>query len=74
MHVKELLSLKGKVILVTGGDGRFGKCMVKGLAEADGTVITASRNLQAGQKLAEDFKKKKGWTFMLCNWIRPPIC
>ena len=55
MHVKELLSLKGKIILVTGGAGNYGRCIVEGLAEADGTVITASRNLEAGQKLAHEF-------------------
>jgi NAD(P)-dependent dehydrogenase (short-subunit alcohol dehydrogenase family) len=52
MHVKELLSLKGKIILVTGGAGNYGRCILEGLAEADGTVITASRNLEAGQMLA----------------------
>jgi NAD(P)-dependent dehydrogenase (short-subunit alcohol dehydrogenase family) len=56
MHVKELLSLKGKIILVTGGAGLYGRCIVEGLAEADGTVITASRNLEAGQKLTHEFK------------------
>ena len=59
MHVKELLSLKNKVILVTGGAGRYGKPIVEGLAEADGTVITASRNLKACQDLAEEFRNKK---------------
>ncbi len=54
MHVKELLSLKGKIILVTGGAGNYGRCIVEGLAEADGTVITASRNLEGGQKLAHE--------------------
>lgn len=58
MHVKELLSLEGKIILVTGGAGRYGKCIVEGLAEADGTVITASRSLEAGQKLAREFNAK----------------
>ena len=56
MNVKELLSLKGKIILVTGGAGNYGQCLVEGLAEADGTVITASRNLEALQKLADEFK------------------
>lgn len=56
MHVKELLSLQGKIILVTGGAGKYGRCLVEGLAEADGTVITASRDLEAGQKLAQEFK------------------
>ncbi len=58
MHVKKLLSLKNKIILVTGGAGRYGKCIVEGLAEADGTVITASRNLKAGEKVARDFREK----------------
>jgi NAD(P)-dependent dehydrogenase (short-subunit alcohol dehydrogenase family) len=56
MNVKELLSLKGKIILVTGGAGNYGKCIVEGLAEAEGTVITASRNLENGQKVAENFR------------------
>jgi NAD(P)-dependent dehydrogenase (short-subunit alcohol dehydrogenase family) len=56
MHVKELLSLKGKILLVTGGAGRYGRCIAEGLAEADGTVITASRNLEEGQKLALELK------------------
>ena len=42
MHVKELLSLKGKIVLITGGAGKIGKCIVEALAEADGIVITAS--------------------------------
>lgn len=52
MNVKELLSLRNKIILVTGGAGNYGKYIVEGLAEADGTVIIASRNLQAGQEVA----------------------
>ncbi|MCK5375370.1 MAG: SDR family oxidoreductase [Alphaproteobacteria bacterium] len=58
MNVKELLSLKNKIIIVTGGAGLYGKTIVEGLAEADGTVITASRNLDAGQKVAEEFRDK----------------
>ena len=58
MHVKELLSLKGKIVLVTGGAGLYGKCIFEALAEADGTVITASRNLEAGRKVAEELKAR----------------
>jgi NAD(P)-dependent dehydrogenase (short-subunit alcohol dehydrogenase family) len=56
MNVKDLLSLKGKIILVTGGAGNYGKCIVEGLAEADGTVITASRNIDLAQKIVENFR------------------
>ena len=58
MNVKELLSLKGKVIIVTGGAGLYGRCIVEGLAEANGTVITASRNLENGKKVAEEFRRR----------------
>lgn len=56
MRVKDLLSLKGKIILVTGGAGNYGKCIVEGMAEAEGTVITASRNIEQNKKVVEDFR------------------
>jgi NAD(P)-dependent dehydrogenase (short-subunit alcohol dehydrogenase family) len=56
MHIQQLFSLKDKVALVTGGAGRYGKCMVEGLAEAGATVITASRNLEAGEEVARQFR------------------
>lgn len=52
MNVKELLSLKGKTILVTGGSGKYGQCIVEGLAEADATVITTSRDLDRARDTA----------------------
>ena len=55
MNVWDLLSLKGKIILVTGGAGNYGKTITEGLAEAGGTVIIASRNLESVQRVAEDF-------------------
>lgn len=58
MDVKELLSLKGKVIVVTGGSGLYGKCLVEGLAEAGGTVITTSRDLKSAEKTAALFRDK----------------
>lgn len=56
MNVKELFSLKNKIILVTGGAGMYGKCIVEGLAEADGTVIIASRNIDAAVLVADQFR------------------
>ena len=56
MNVKDLLSLKGKVALVTGGAGMYGRCIVEGLAEAGSKVVTASRDLGAGRKLAEEMQ------------------
>jgi NAD(P)-dependent dehydrogenase (short-subunit alcohol dehydrogenase family) len=56
MHINELFSLKNKIILVTGGAGNYGRCLVEGLAEAGGTVITASRNETAGEAVAAQFR------------------
>ncbi|WP_018628686.1 SDR family oxidoreductase [Niabella aurantiaca] len=58
MHVKDLLSLKGKIVLVTGGAGNYGKCIVEAMAEADGTVITASRNLKANEAFVGQLKDR----------------
>jgi NAD(P)-dependent dehydrogenase (short-subunit alcohol dehydrogenase family) len=58
MHIKELFSLKNKVILVSGGAGNYGKCIVEGLAEADGTVIIASRNVENGEQVAAMFREQ----------------
>lgn len=56
MNVKDLLNLKGKVILVTGGTGKYGQCIVEGLAEADATVVTTSRKLENAEKIAQVFR------------------
>ncbi|MGM9509344.1 SDR family oxidoreductase [Larkinella sp. GY13] len=58
MHINDLFNLTGKVSLVTGGAGNYGKCIVEGLAEAGSTVITASRNLAAGQEVANQFQAR----------------
>jgi Dehydrogenases with different specificities (related to short-chain alcohol dehydrogenases) len=57
MNVKELLSLTHKVIVVTGGSGNYGKCIVEGLAEADATVITTSRDLQRAENTADGLRR-----------------
>ena len=58
METKELLSLDNKVCLVTGGAGKYGVCIVEGLAEAGATVITASRNLDAGESFAASMRER----------------
>lgn len=57
MNVKELLSLRGKIILVTGGAGLYGSSIVQGLAEAEGTVIIASRNIENIKATAQKFRE-----------------
>ncbi len=55
MNVKELLSLDNRIVLVTGGSGLYGRCIVEGLAEAGATVITTSRDIGSAEKTAADF-------------------
>jgi NAD(P)-dependent dehydrogenase (short-subunit alcohol dehydrogenase family) len=56
MNVKELFDLSGKVVLVSGGAGNYGKCIAEGLAEAGATVIIASRNKENLDAVAENFQ------------------
>ncbi len=58
MNVKALFNLENKVILVTGGSGMYGKCIVEGLAEAGGTVITTSRDLKSAEATAAEFREQ----------------
>ncbi len=53
MDVLESFSLKGKVVLVTGGSGRYGHCITEALAEAGATTYLASRNVKNCQKLTD---------------------
>ena len=47
-------SLSGKVALVTGGAGMYGKQIVEAVSEAGAQVYTASRNLQSQEELAAE--------------------
>lgn len=58
MHVMDMLSLKGKVALVTGGSGNYGKQMVEALAEAGATVWTASRSLEKNEVFAAQLRQQ----------------
>ena len=58
MHVMEMLSLKGKVALVTGGSGNYGRQMVEALAEAGAIVWTASRSLEKNEEFAAQLRQQ----------------
>ncbi len=55
-NVIEMFSLKGKVALVSGGAGLYGRQIVESLLEAGAKTIMASRNVDALNKQAEKFK------------------
>lgn len=54
MNVLDSLSLKGKVALLTGGAGLYGRQIVAALAEAGAETYIASRNLTELEKVAAE--------------------
>ena len=56
MNVLDTFSLKGKVAVVTGGAGNYGKQIVLALAEAGAETYIAARKLEASEKVAQDYR------------------
>ena len=56
MNILDTFSLKSKTALVTGGAGNFGRQIVRALAGAGARVTIASRNLEALEKSAAEFR------------------
>ena len=58
MSVLDSFSLKGRVALVTGGAGLYGRQIVAALAEAGAKTFIASRDLEALEKLAGQERRR----------------
>jgi len=56
MNILDQFSLKGKVALMTGGAGLFGRQIVAALAEAGARTLIASRDVAALEKVAEEHR------------------
>ena len=57
-HTKELFSLEGKVAIVSGGRGLYGKAICTGLCEMGAAVVIASRNGAACQVFAKELQQQ----------------
>lgn len=61
MNVRDLLSLEGRVAIVTGGRGLYGASISEGLAEMGAIVFIASRNEEKCEEYAAVLREK-GYT------------
>jgi NAD(P)-dependent dehydrogenase (short-subunit alcohol dehydrogenase family) len=50
--MNELFSVKGKVIILTGGSGILGACMARHLAKEEAVVVILDRNKELGEDVA----------------------
>lgn len=58
MNIMESFSLKGKVALLTGGAGLYGRQIVAALAEAGAKLYIASRGIDALEKVAAEERSR----------------
>jgi NADP-dependent 3-hydroxy acid dehydrogenase YdfG len=58
-------SLKGKVIVVTGGTGILGNSFINGIVEAGGAVGILGRNKEVAEERAEAINKNGGQAIAL---------
>jgi NAD(P)-dependent dehydrogenase (short-subunit alcohol dehydrogenase family) len=58
--LESIYSLKGKVIVVTGGTGILGNAFVNGIVEAGGAVGILGRNKQVAEERADAINQKGG--------------
>ncbi len=60
MSILERFSLSGKAALVTGGAGKYGRQVVRAVAEAGARVFTASRSIAPLEALAAELEAAGG--------------
>jgi gluconate 5-dehydrogenase len=59
-EMKDLFRMDGKIAVVTGGAGGIGASLALGLSEYGATVVVASRNLEALERVAQQIHARTG--------------
>ncbi len=65
MIPKDMFSLKGKVIIVTGGTGVLGASFVKGIAQQGGIPIILGQNAEKGNERVADIISNGGMAYFI---------
>ncbi len=58
--MEDLFSLKGKLAIVTGGNGGIGKGIADGLASKGSNIVVAARNEAKTAEAVRDIKERFG--------------
>jgi 2-deoxy-D-gluconate 3-dehydrogenase len=61
--LEDLFSLKGRVAVVTGGNGGIGLGMARGLARAGASIAIVGRNEEKSKAAVDDLKQRGGSAF-----------
>ena len=61
MAILETFSLRGQVVVLTGGSGLYGRQLTSAIAEAGAKLVIASRNLARLQRVAAQ-ERRRGFT------------
>ena len=66
--MKNLFSVEGRVIVITGATGILGSSMVEHFAEQGAKVVILGRNREAGERLEKAAREAGGEAmFLECN-------
>ena len=63
--MNELFSVKGQVVVITGGTGVLGRCIAKYLAKEGAKVAIMGRKAEVGDKIVADIKAEGGEAMFL---------
>lgn len=70
--MNELFSVKGKVVVITGGTGVLGACIGKHLAKEGAAVVLMGRRKDEGDKIVDEIRAEGGEAMFLVTDVMDP--